>query len=217
MENIRTIRVTGKGQIRVRPDTTCLTLTLEGASPEYADAVELSRQNTQLTKDALTPHGFEQSDIKTLSFGVEPQYESYREDGAYRQRLTGYRFRHVLKVEFPSDNARLGAILSALSDCPAQPEIGLSFTVADPERVKNELIRRAVSDAKEKAAALTAAAGVRLGDILSIDYSWGAVELEVRPMARVLRANVSEDAAMDIEPDDIESTDTVTVVWQIEE
>jgi hypothetical protein len=34
---MRTIRVTGKGQIKVHPDMTRITMTLEGIYPEYAD------------------------------------------------------------------------------------------------------------------------------------------------------------------------------------
>ena len=69
---------------------------------------------------------------------------------------------------------------------------------------------------------LTKAAGVRLMDIQSVDYSWGEISLETRPMNRMMAAGakmaVMEEASydMDIEPDDIEVSDTVTVVWEIE-
>ena len=34
MSNMRTIRVTGKGQIKVKPDTTRIAMSLEGIYPE---------------------------------------------------------------------------------------------------------------------------------------------------------------------------------------
>ena len=77
-------------------------------------------------------------------------------------------------------------------------------------------------DAKEKAAVITAAAGVTLKDIQSIDYSWGEIEFEVSPMNRLMKACAPAPAAceeaccdMDIVPDDIEVADTVTIVWEI--
>ena len=92
----------------------------------------------------------------------------------------------------------------------------------DPEAAKNELLGKAVKDAKEKAAVITAAAGVTLKDIQNIDYSWGEIEFEVSPMNRLMKAcapapSACEDACydLDIEPDDIEVADTVTVVWEI--
>lgn len=217
---MRTITVTGNGLIRIRPDLTRISLTLGGTSPEYAEALSSSARDTELLKDLLAEFGFERSELKTLNFNVDTEYEGYNEEGVYKQRFVGYRYRHQMKVEFDSDNDRLGRILYALANCPAKPEFSLSYTVKDPEAAKNELLGKAVADAGEKAAVLTKAAGVTLKEIRSIDYSWGRIDLEVRPMNRMLMAAKSADAAgsydMDIEPDDIEASDTVTVVWEIE-
>ena len=224
MSNTRTIRVTGKGQIKVKPDTTRITMTLEGTYPEYGKALRHSSLDTEHLKDVLSAFGFERSDLKTLNFNVETEYESYQDKGTYKQRFIGYKFRHMMKVEFPSDNDRLGKVLYALANCPVKPEFRLSYTVSDPEAAKNELLGKAVTDAKEKASVLTQAAGVTLKDIQSIDYSWGEIDFEYRPMNRMLMADeclaapmVAEGASydMDIEPDDIEVSDTVTVLWEI--
>lgn len=77
-----------------------------------------------------------------------------------------------------------------------------------------------MKDASEKADVLTKSAGVSLKDIQSIDYSWGEINFEVSPVNRSFMAptaSLNETAAypVDIEPDDIEVTDTVTVVWEI--
>ena len=224
MSNMRTIRVTGKGQIKVKPDTTRITISLEGTWPEYGETLRHSSQDTERLKDLLSAFGFERSDLKTLNFNVETEYESYKEKGSYKQRLIGYRFTHMMKVEFPSDNDRLGKVLYALANCPLKPEFRLSYTVSDPEAAKNDLLGKAVTDAKEKASVLTQAAGVTLKDIQSIDYSWGEIDFEYRPMNRMLMADeylarpmVAESPSydMDIEPDDIEVSDTVTVLWEI--
>ena len=219
---MRTIRVTGKGQIKVKPDMTRITITLEGMYPDYAETLRHSSEDTDSLKDILSAFGFERTDLKTLSFNVDTEYESYKDHGAYKQRFVGYRFRHLLKVEFDSDNERLGKILYALGNCELKPEFRISYTVKDPEAAKNELLGKAVKDAKEKAAVITAAAGVTLKDIQSIDYSWGEIEFEVSPMNRLMKAcapapSACEDACydLDIEPDDIEVADTVTVVWEI--
>ena len=218
---MRTIRVTGKGQIKVHPDMTRITMTLEGLYKEYGETLRRSSEDTEALKDVLSGFGFERSDLKTLSFGVDTEYESYRDkNNDFRQRFVGYRSEHVLKVEFASDNERLGAVLYALAHCAVRPEFRISYTVKDPEAVKNTLLGRAVTDAKEKAAVLSQAGGVTLGDIQSIDYSWGEIDFEYRPMrgnmmADCCEAPVAKSYAMDIEPDDIEVSDTVTVVWEI--
>lgn len=220
---MRTIRVTGKGQIKVRPDTTRITLTLTGLYPEYGEALRRSSEETEQVKELLAGFGFARTDLKTLSFRVDTEYESYKGKNAYKQRFAGYRFNHTMKLEFLSDNERLGKVLYALAKCPAKPEFRLSYTVSDPEAVKNELLGKAVADSREKAAVLTGAAGVALQDVQSIDYSWGQIDFEVRPMDRVMAmSRYSMDESMeagsydlDVEPDDIEVSDTVTVVWEI--
>jgi len=152
---------------------------------------------------------------------VDTEYESYKErDGSYKQRFTGYRYRHMLKVEFDSDNERLGKILYALANGKVRPEFRISYTVKDPEATKNTLLGKAVKDAREKASVLTEAAGIGLKDIQSIDYSWGEIDFEYRPMdggilAERCMAEPTAAYSLDIEPDDIEVSDTVTVVWEI--
>ena len=220
---MRTIRVTGKGEIKIKPDLTRITVTLEGIHQNYDKTLQKSTEDTDCLKEILTGFGFERSDLKTLHFNVETEYESVKEHGAYKQRFVGYKYSHIMKVEFPSDNNRLGRILFALSNSSVKPEFRISYTVSDPESAKNALLAKAVADAKEKAAVLSQAAGVTLKDIQSVDYSWGSIEFETAPIdgfsgfggaGAMLMGKASFD--LDIEPDDISTSDTVTVIWEIE-
>ena len=218
---MRTIRVTGRGQIFVKPDTTRITVTLSGLHKDYGETLRRSSEDTEALRDVAAVFGFAPSDLKTLRFGVDTEYERYQEKGDWKRRFVGYKFTHALKVEFDSDNSRLGKVLFALANCQLHPEFSLSYTVKDPEAVKNELLGKAVQDAVAKAGVLSGAAGLKLGAIQSVDYSWGQINLEIEPMDRCMA--LSEMAApvcngsydMDIEPDDIDVQDTVTVVWEI--
>lgn len=79
MSNMRTIRVTGKGQIKVKPNMTRITMSLEGTYPEYGEALRHSSQDTESLKDLLAAFGFERTDLKTLNFSVDTEYESYKD------------------------------------------------------------------------------------------------------------------------------------------
>ena len=214
---MRTIKVIGRGRLSLRPDTTRITLTLGGVCPEYSEALERSTSETSALSELLTLFGFKKTDLKTLAFNVESEYEGYSEDGVYKQRFVGYRFSHVLKVELPSDNELLGRVLCARAGSPVKPELRLSYTVSDPEKAKNALLAKAVADAGEKAQALADAANVRLGEIQTIDYAWNDADFEARPEMRMLAAGAAPKAAfnLDITPEDIDVSDTVTVVWEI--
>lgn len=206
---MRTIRVTGKGNLKVKPDTTRLMITLNGVYPEYAETINRSTAETEALRELLVEVGFKSSAMKTLSFDVDTEFENYRdENNDYKRRFIGYKFTHTLKVDFPSDNELLGKTLFTLSRSNLAPEFRISYTIADPEAVKNELIGKAVEDAMKKAEVLAKAARLTLGSIQTVDYSWGEINLEVRPMDDMLMS----PCEMDIEPDDIDVSDTVTVV-----
>ena len=215
---MRTIRVTGKGSLKAHPDRTRITVWQEGIYKDYASALKMSALDSEQLRDLLVPFGFARTDLKTVSFDVDTEYESYREKGEYKRRFAGYKYSHTLKLEFDSDNKRLGKILYALSACGLCPEFKISYTVKDPEKVKNELLGNAVRDAAEKAGVLSTAAGLTLGQIQSLDYSWGTLEFEVNTIERRMMCEptcAEESLPMDIEPDDIDVQDTVTVVWEI--
>ncbi|MCR4997872.1 MAG: SIMPL domain-containing protein [Butyrivibrio sp.] len=223
MANERIIKVTGKGNLKVRPDVTRITITLDGQNKEYGKILEQSSKDIEELKDILEKQGFERSDVKTLLFNVDTRYESYQtKDRSWKERFVGFEYTHKVKIEFDSDNTRLGRILYALATAKEiHPDFRLSYTVKDKEGAKNELLGKAVSDAKAKAVVLTKAAGVNLKDILTIDYSWGEIQFEYSPMhdgvfRNALMSSDGEELGIDIEPDDIEVSDTVTVVWEIE-
>ena len=218
----RTIRVTGKGKISVKPDTIRLRLSVEGIYPEYDETLRKSAEVVELLKDLVEQLGYERKELKTLYFNIDTEYESYQEkDKSWKRRFQGYKYVHRMKIEFPADNQKLGKMLYALAHCPVAPEFSIEYTVADPEASKNELLGKAVKDSMQKASVLAEASGVKLDKILTIDYSWGEIDFVSRPLQEMsLRCcepieSYSASYDMDIEPDDIDITDTVTVVWNI--
>lgn len=116
----------------------------------------------------------------------------------------------------------LGKVLYKLGHSPVRPELRIEYTVAEPEKCKNELLENAVLDAKAKAEVLSKASEVSLGEIVTIDYSWAEIDFVSRPMNKLMLEECSirscapdETYEIDINPDDIKVTDNVTVVWGI--
>ena len=218
----RTIRVTGKGAISVKPDMICLLLTLEDMYDTYDKTLDQSTMQVETLKDCFEKLGFQRTDLKTLNFNVDTEYESYQDyQKTWKRRFMGYKFIHRLKIEFDADHKRLGQVLYALAHAPIKPEFRINYTIKDAEAAKNLLLGKAIADSREKARVLTEAAGVTLGDIITIDYSWGEIKFLSEPMERCM--SLTDDCCMeedsydiDIEADDIDVTDTVTVIWSIQ-
>lgn len=89
----------------------------------------------------------------------------------------------------------------------------------DATAINEEMLRSATANAKRKAEVLCDAAGVKLGDLVSINYSWGELNIYSDTnygLAKDCLADPMTVRAIDIEPDDIDIRDTATFVWEIE-
>lgn len=220
----RTIRVTGKGKLKLTPDTVRLRMELNDTEKEYEAVFRKSMEHAEQVKEAFALLGFDKGDLKTIHFEVNTEYEQYQDkrNSSWKRRFVGYKAEHVLKIEFARDRNILGKVLYVVAALPSRPEFRIEYTVKDTEAAKNELLAAAVRDSKVKAQTLTEAAGVKLGEIVTIDYSWGEVEFVSRPTSRLMDADLRFDSLeedsyeFDIEPDDIDVQDTVTVVWSLE-
>ncbi len=220
----KTIQVTGKSQLSVKPDTIRLLLYIKGIENTYEKALNQSTAAVEQLKKCFKGLGFESSDLKTVSFGVDTHYEDYKENNnQWNKKFVGYKYNHYMKIEFPIDNKKLGQVVYELAHCHVKPEFNIHYTVKDQEAVKNELLSKAVLDSKVKAQILTEAIGVSLQEVVKIDYSWSSIDIVSRPVNGLLRGVESsqflfesEECNLSIEPDDINVSDKVTVIWRIE-
>ena len=219
------IRVTGKGQISVPPDRIRLLFELEECKDTYREAIKASKESVDELRKIFEKLGFDVKELNTTNFEINSVFETEKvKKDEYKQVFKGYKYSHVLKIEFDLDHDLLGKILDNVSRCECHPEFDISYTIKDKEAVKNKLLEKAVKDSRVKAEVLAKAAEMNLDELVSIDYSWGEIELTSSPYGKLLdglRCNDSEedyyldDAPMQLEPDDIKASDTVTVVWKL--
>lgn len=216
----RNIRVSGKGKLSVKPDTICLAIEAEGVFPDYEKTIKESADQTKVLRESLEKSGLSGKELKTKHFSIQSEYESYRDkNDDYKRRFVGYKFEHHTEIKFPNDNEQLGRTLYELSHCPVEVEFSICYTVSNPEDVRNELLRKAVKDSRVKAEILAESAGVNLGEIKRIDYSWGELQIVSHPIDKfmaepmLLEPRASYD--IDIEAHDIDVDDTVTIEWEL--
>ena len=216
----RTITVKGMGNARTSPDYIVISMSLEAQNNDYDETMELAAKQIDYLNASLEKIGFEKKAVKTTNFNVHTDYDNVKDkNGNYKRVFNGYVCSHNLKVELDFDTKRLAQALSAISKCLAKPELTIRFTVKDPSAINKELLKSATINAKEKAEILCEASNVELGSLLSIDYNWGelniyshtdyslAEDCMAMPMAKM--------SAIEIEPDDIDVSDTATFVWEI--
>lgn len=60
---MKTMRVTGKGMLKVHPDMTVITMDLEGRYPNYEETLRHASEDTEVLKTVLEEFGYERTDL----------------------------------------------------------------------------------------------------------------------------------------------------------
>lgn len=158
-----TIAITGEGEVVAIPDIALVTL---GVITEKSTVSAAQQENTvKMNKviEKIKSLGVEDKDIKTASYYISSQYD-WNKDG--QRVFRGYQVSQSVTVKIRKVD-QAGAVLSAATELGVNQISDLSFTVDDMEKVKQEARLKALANAKEKAKALSKAAGVSLGRIIS--------------------------------------------------
>lgn len=218
---MKTITVKGTGNVSAKPDYIVLSLSIEAMKQSYDEAMDEANTRIEKLQDAAVSVGYEKDILKTTSFDVETRYESVKDrQGNYKREFAGYACSYHLKMAFDFDSKQLARVISSIAGCGAKPELSVAFTVKNPAAISEELLISATQNAKTKAEILCKASGSTLGQLLNIDYNWGELNVfsrtnyEVEDCIQPLMA-MSRCSAPEIEPDDIDVTDTVAFTWEI--
>lgn len=214
----RKIKVTGRGKICVKPDLIKVNIEFSNIFKKYDDCISESSNSIKELRKIIETSSLNPKDLKTIEFSVDSEYERYYDVDVYKKRFRGYKYMHKLYIKFPNDNELLGKLLYELSKSKNNYEFSINYTVKDMESAKNKLLKKAVEDSKTKALILAEAAQVSLGEISYIDYSWSEIEIFSNPIDNLIvdKAQTFDSKIdIDIQADDIDFSDTVTVVWNI--
>jgi len=218
---MRTITVKGVGNVSARPDYITISMTIESVNKNYDKAMQDASERIAFLQDVAVSSGYEKEDIKTVSFNVDTRYESIKDrQGNYKREFAGYACTYRLKLAFDFDSKQLAKVISSIANSGANPELSIAFTVKNPAKVSEQLLASAAKNAREKAAILCGASGCEMGQLLSIDYNWGELNIISRTSYEMddclmPLAAMDKCCAPEIEPDDIDVADTVAFTWEI--
>lgn len=203
----RTIQVTGQGVLRLAPDLVRLTLSVSAADSDFAQAVRAAEESGARVKEALERSGAAQ--VRAAGVRTEPLYETVTENGASVRRQTGYTATRRLRAELSADPALLAQVLTALADSGASPALSAEYALQNEAALRGELLALAVRDARSRAEAMAAAAGVKLGDVRTVLSGQQGAFPVVRAMA--MRTNDISD----LSPEEIAIAEEVTMTFDI--
>ena len=203
----RSITVSASGAVSVEPDQARIT---SGVTADGATAREALTSNSaamQKVIAALKEAGIDPKDIQTAAFRVEPRYTRPIEGQA--AKIDGYSVTNEVQV-LVRDLDKLGDILDRLVTAGANQTAGLNFEVSKAETLLDEARQQAVANALRRANLYAAAAGAKVGEVLTIVEGGGEPP---RPMV-MARAMKAEAVPIERGTETLEAN--VTITWALD-
>jgi uncharacterized protein YggE len=161
---VRTISVTGEGTLTAANDTARVGFGVEGRGATRPVALRRSSANLRRVLRALGRLGVADRDLRTRGVSV------VRRRDRRGRRLPGYIARGGVSVVV-RDVSQTGALIDGAVAAGAASVNGPSFFIDDPAALLRRALVAAFADARSKATALAAEAGLTLGRTISIRES----------------------------------------------
>ncbi|MCG6205727.1 SIMPL domain-containing protein [Rhodopseudomonas sp. HC1] len=200
------ITVVGEARKSVAPDIAQIEAGVSNMAKTARGAAEANNLAMGKVLLELKNAGLDGKDIQTSRLSIQPQYASSNRPGP--TEINGYLASNMVTVQV-RDIARVANLIDTLVQAGANEIRGISFRVADPSKVLDDVRAEAVADARRKAEIYARAAGVTLGApvVITEDAQPG-----VAPMRKMA---MTQSASAPIAPGEEALSVTVLVSWAI--
>ena len=209
---VDTISVSGTGHVSLTPDRFSFTATVQTMAPTVEEAVNENNQKVAAAIAALKTAGAKAEEIQTANFSIYPQQDYSQQQQGKPPRIIGYQVSNSITIT-RKQISDAGRLLQAAISAGVNQTSGLSFSVSDPTRGRDDGLRAAFADARAKATLFATSAGRVLGPAIAIAEGGAMQPPQPRPMARnVMAAQVVTDQ-VPVESGSSELTFSVSVVF----
>lgn len=210
-----TLHILGKATVHCKPDTVGIRFTMSVLEADYGTAFDGLNTAVHEVRRRLAEIGVARKELKTSNFSMNPQWSRVKDESVFN----GYLAKHDLQLDLPhgsgKNRERINEALGAIADSPGVSDLRLSFKVSDVEAQRDRALQAAVAMGRHRAGLLAAAAGVKLGAVLRMEY--GRDEIEIRHSVHSIHDYTLKEGieAPDIEPGDLPFEETVALLFQI--
>ena len=207
------LNVTGQASISVQPERTIVTYSINETRNSYDEAISLMTKRIDALTSSLIKIGFKKEDIKTANFNIH-QNRIYRQGEPKGQE---YVASQTLEIRFDYSTKKLLEVLNKTASDESAPSVSIAFGMSDEQEksVKNQLMQRAVTDARAKAEILASATGYTIKGIKEINYS--GISSSPRPYQANMgmMKTFAESDMSNFEAKDLTISDQVFISYEI--
>ena len=169
----RQITVTGSAEVEAVPDLATVTAGVETQAATAVEALAMNSVAMTAVFAALETAKIERRDAQTSQLNLNPVFDNAPDaDQTRGPKVIGYQASSMVTVKVRAV-ASLGAVIDAVTKSGANRLYGVGFEVSDPQATLTIARLKAVEDARAKAELFAKAAGVTLGNVLSLREGGG--------------------------------------------
>lgn len=154
----------GEGVVRRVPDRALVTVAAESRAQRPKLAQQANATAMTAVLERLKALGFAGDTVRTLSFGVEPEYDW----STRKQVLKGYVARNSVEIRI-DDIGRVGEVVDAAVESGATQVSNVRFTLKEMASVEREALSMASADALARARALAEGVGRTVDRVVRLD------------------------------------------------
>lgn len=209
--SVHTISVSGTGKATLTPDIAYINIGVHTEGKDAAETVSSNNSQSQKVVDALKKAGIDAKDIRTTNFSIYP-----RQDFDPQNKPLGitYMVDNTVYVTV-RDLTKVGDLLDTAVQAGANSISGIQFDVADKNAATSDARKAAVQDALTQAEELAKAAGVTLGQVLSINTNTAGVPPPVPYGVGGAAMKADFAASVPVNPGQMILTVDVNIVYEI--
>jgi hypothetical protein len=207
----RTLTVTGTGKAALTPDMAYVTIGVQTENASISEAMATNKTQTQKVIDVIKAQGVDAKDIQTTNFNVYPMQKT----GPNGETTgTTYQVSNSVYVTVRDLN-KLGGLLDAVVQNGANTISGIQFDVSDKTTALSSARKDAVKNASDLATELAGAAGVKLGQIVSITVSSNSSPIPMYS-AYGMGGGMAASADVPVSAGQMILSEDVTIVYELQ-
>jgi hypothetical protein len=217
------ISVSASGSMSYAPDIARVSLGVRAQSATASDAAAQVNARAQAVVTQLRSMGIADAEMKTSGYSLDyqqPDNSSYTSTsgpmaGEVHRPISGGYYIASESIDVTVSVSKAGEVLDGAVKAGANQTYGISYDTSQRDRLYRQALGAALTSARSQAIALAAAAGVQLGNVMSISTGGGEAPMPSPMQGRMMMMATAAAPPVLGGTDTIEAT--VNVIYAIKQ